>query len=136
MAEEWRYLELGDFLVIAEAVTGIPAEVLASSERLVSQADSALHVPSAGFGDVEAYPAFVEKAAILCARIIQDHPLPDGNRRAAFLCLVEFVERNGRRLEFLPEDTAQSVADVLVDLAAHAISEYDFVQWVAARLRD
>jgi death-on-curing protein len=136
MAEEWRYLELGDFLLIAEAVTGIPAEILAGSERVVSQADSALHVPSAGFGDVEAYPNFAEKAAILCARIIQDHPLPDGNKRTAFICLVEFVERNARRFELLPEDTAPSVADVLVDLTAHSISERDFVQWVAARIRE
>src|SRR5579864_5452007 len=128
MADEWRYLELGDFLVIAEAVTGIAAEVLADSERVVSQASSALHVPIAGFGDVEAYPIFAEKAAILCARIIQDHPLPDGNKRTAFICLVEFVERNGQRFELRPEDTPVSVADVLVDLASHAISEWDFVQ--------
>ena len=134
LAEAWRYLDLGDFLLVAEAVTGIPAEILASSERVVSQADSALHMPSSGFGDVEAYPTFAEKAGILCARIIQDHPLPDGNKRTAFICLVEFVERNGQRFEPLPEDTPSSTADVLVELAAHSMSERDFVQWVAARI--
>jgi hypothetical protein len=56
VSAHWQYLELGDFLLIAEAVTGIPAEVLGSSERVVSQADSALHVPGSGFGDFEAYP--------------------------------------------------------------------------------
>ncbi len=54
MPAHWQYLELGDFLLIAEAVTGIPAQALGSSERVVSQADSALHVPGSGFGDFEA----------------------------------------------------------------------------------
>jgi hypothetical protein len=45
VAEEWRYLDLGDFRLVAEAVTGIPAEVLGRAERVISQADSARHVP-------------------------------------------------------------------------------------------
>lgn len=135
MPPDWRYLELGDFLLIAESVIGIPAEVLGSSERVISQADSALHVPGSGFGDVETYPTFAEKAAILCARIIQNHPLPDGNKRTAFICMVEFIERNGRILGLGVADTTDRVADVLVDLATHSISEREFVDWVAERLR-
>jgi death on curing protein len=135
MPADWQYLELGDFLLIAEAVTGIPAEMLGRSERVISQADSALHVPGSGFGNVETYPTFAEKAAILCARIIQNHPLPDGNKRAAFICMVEFIERNGRLLELRVADTADRVADVLVDLATHSISEGEFVDWVAERLQ-
>jgi death-on-curing protein len=135
VSAHWQYLELGDFLLIAEAVTGIPAEVLGSSERVVSQADSALHVPGSGFGDFEAYPGFAEKAAVVCARIIQNHPLPDGNKRTAFLCMVEFIERNGGLLNLGLADTVETVADVLVDLAAHRLSEQGFVDWVVHRLR-
>src|SRR5215467_12465484 len=134
MAGQWRYLDLADFLIIAEAATGIAAETLAGSARVVSHAESALHAPRAGYGDTEAYPDFAEKAAILCARIIQDHPLPDGNKRTAFLCMVEFIERNGRRFELGAADTAQHVADVLVALASHEISERAFVAWVGARI--
>ena len=133
MPTEWQYLDFADFLLIAEAAIGIPAEALGRSERVVSQAESALHVPRAGFGGVEAYPTFAEKAAILCARLIQDHPLPDGNKRTAFLCMVEFIERNGGQFELAVEDTPDSVANVLVDLAAHRISEQDFVDWVSRR---
>jgi death-on-curing protein len=129
-----EYLDLADFLLIAEAVTGIPAEALATSERVVSQAESALHVPASGFSGVEAYPEFAEKAAILCARLIQDHPLPDGNKRVAFLCLVEFTERNGRPLQLLDDDSPERIADVIVALAGHEISEREFVEWVASRL--
>ncbi len=136
MAAELQYLDLADFLLIAEAVTGIPAAALATSERLVSQAESALHVPQSGFSDVEAYATFAEKAAILCARVIQDHPLPDGNKRVGFLCLVEFIERNGYRLDLGDEDTPGRVADVIIALAAHEISEREFADWVAARITE
>ena len=110
MSREWRYLEVGDFLLIAEAVTGILANVLAESDRIVSQADSAPHVPQSGFGATEVYPGFGDKAAILCARLIQNHPLPDGNKRTAFLCMIEFIERNGFRLETRPDDSPRSIA--------------------------
>jgi death-on-curing protein len=136
MAAEVQYLDLADFLLIAEAVTGIPADALATSERLVSQAESALHVPRSGFGDVEAYSTFAEKAAILCARVIQDHPLPDGNKRVAFLCLVEFIERNGHRLDLRDGDTPEHIADVIVALAMHEISEREFADWVASRITE
>ena len=133
MPSEWQYLDFVDFLVIAEALVRIPAESLGRSERVISQAESAPQVTRAGFAGVEAYATFAEKAAILCARLIPDHPLPDGNKRTAFLCMVEFIERNGGRFERAAEDTPASVAGVLVDLAAHRISEHDFVEWVSRR---
>lgn len=54
-----RYLELGDYLIVAEAILGIAAETLARLPRL-DLADSALNAPAAGFGGVEAYPEQVE----------------------------------------------------------------------------
>ena len=49
-----RYLDLVDYLLIAEAATGVAAEVLVRSPR-VALAESALHAPAAGFGGVEFY---------------------------------------------------------------------------------
>jgi hypothetical protein len=48
----WRYLDLADFLLVAEAVLEIPAEDLARAGRL-ELAESALHAPTAEFGGVE-----------------------------------------------------------------------------------
>lgn len=78
-----EYLDLVDYLMIAEAVTGIEAAVLAKAARL-ELAESALGAPQAAFGEVEFYPEFVTKAAVLCARLAWNHPLPDGNKRAAW----------------------------------------------------
>lgn len=73
------YLELADYLLIAEAVLGVPAELIADFNR-IGLADSALAAPRAGFGGVEAYPDFETKAAVLCWHLVRNHPLPDGNK--------------------------------------------------------
>jgi prophage maintenance system killer protein len=64
----------------------------ASSE--VNLADSALHAPAAGFGETDLYPDFVDKAAVLVVRLAKNHPLPDGNKRCAWVALRLFVEIN------------------------------------------
>ena len=58
--------------------------------------DSALHAPQAGFGDVEFYPEFVDKAAVLVVRIARNHPLPDGNKRLAWQPSREPFAADGR----------------------------------------
>ena len=56
-----NYLELDDFLMIAQAVTGIDAEKFARLPRM-TRAESALASPRAGFGGEDAYPGVAEKA--------------------------------------------------------------------------
>jgi hypothetical protein len=64
------YLELADYLLIAERVLGLPAEVIANFQR-IGLAASALAAPSAGFGGIEAYPDFATKAAVLCWHLVK-----------------------------------------------------------------
>ena len=89
-----RYLDLAEYLWLAEQVTGVDAAILASASR-IELADSALHTPSAGFGDEDFYPDVIDKAAVLCCRLAWNHPLPDGNKRAAWAALV--LHRQQRR---------------------------------------
>ena len=49
------YLELVDYLLIAERVLGLPAQAIANFDR-IGLAESALAAPQAGFAGVEAYP--------------------------------------------------------------------------------
>lgn len=51
------YVDLADYLLIAEAVLGVPAELIADFNR-IGLADSALAAPQAGFGGIEAHPEF------------------------------------------------------------------------------
>jgi prophage maintenance system killer protein len=53
------------------------------------------------------------------------------NKRAAWLALIEFIERNGYRLE--QPEPAEAV-DVLLRLASSDLSEADLVEWRRLRL--
>jgi death on curing protein len=88
-----EYLELVDYLAIASEVTGIDPATLARVAK-INLADSALHAPAAGFGETDLYPDFVDKAAVLVVRLAKNHPLPDGNKRCAWVALRLFVEIN------------------------------------------
>jgi death-on-curing protein len=125
------YLELADYLLIAERVLGLPAEAIASFER-IGLAESALAAPQAGFGGVEAYAEFETQAAVLCWHLVKNHPLPDGNKRCAFLATVEFVERNGRTWLPAPGDPDET-DQVIRAVASGEVSQADFRDWIAAR---
>jgi len=127
------YLSLADFLLVAETATGVPAEELARLPSL-GLAESALAAPAASFGGAEFYPDLVDKAAVLCARIVRNHPLPDGNKRTAFLALVEFVERNGHEWTDSERDPDETVA-VIEAVAAGDLNEAQLAAWMRSRIR-
>jgi len=125
-----RYLSLAEALTIAQAVTGTSAAVLARASRL-ELLDSALHAPQAGFGDVEFYPEFADKAAVLAVRIAKNHPLPDGNKRLAWQSLTMFCALNGYELEVPTNDAV----DLMVAVSAGDLVEADVAAWLTERLR-
>jgi death-on-curing protein len=127
----WQYLDLADYLLVAEAVTGLKAEVLAEMPRVVGLASSALSVPGSGWRGQDAYPDPAQKAALLAARLAKNHPLPDGNKRAAWLAMIEFIERNGYRLD-QPEPA--DAVDAMLRLASSELAEADFVEWLRPRI--
>ncbi|MFU8841282.1 MAG: type II toxin-antitoxin system death-on-curing family toxin [Nitriliruptoraceae bacterium] len=130
----WSYLDLADFLLIAEAVLDIPAEDLARAGRL-DLAESALHAPAATFGGVEFYPDLASKTAVLAARLINNHPLPDGNKRVGYLCALEFVARNGGTWTHPPDDPDGDVTVATIEgVAAGQIDEDRLTAWIAERL--
>ena len=124
-----RYLTLPEALIIAEAVTGIDAVALSKASR-IELLDSALHAPQAGFGDADHYPDFEAKAAVLAVRIARNHPLPDGNKRLAWMCLRMFCAINGYRFEVLP-DTAVAA---MIAIAAGDWDEERTTRWIAEHL--
>lgn len=87
-----EYLDLADYVAIAVDVTGLDLQTVMNVINL-NLADSALHAPSAGFGEDDFYPDFVDKSAVLLVRLARNHPLPDGNARAIHLygCRVDRV---------------------------------------------
>lgn len=132
-----EYLDLGDFLAIAEAVLEQPAEEVMAAAR-VDLAESALHAPAASFGGVDFYPDLPLKAAVLCTRIVKNHPLVDGNKRTGFVCMIEFLVRNGCSWTPPPGDEdGEASANVILDLAAGSGDEDEIAKlagWICERI--
>ena len=130
----WNYLDLADFLLVAEAVLDVPAEQVLSAAR-VDLAESALHAPAAEFGGVEFYADLATKAAVLAWRIIRNHPLLDGNKRVGYLCALEFVARNGGTWTHPPDDhDGDATVAKIEGVAAGQIDEDTLTAWIEQRL--
>jgi death-on-curing protein len=123
------YLELGDYCEIAAELLGTTPEQVARLPR-IALADSALAAPQAGFGDQDAYPSLIEKAAVLVEHLTRNHPLPDGNKRAAFLSVWLFLEVNGQ--PFTGEDTERDVP-MVEQIAAGEATPNEIIGWLEAR---
>jgi death-on-curing protein len=126
-------LELADLLLIAEKILGVAAEELARIV-LVPSAESALAAPFATFDEIDFYSDPAERAAICCSRIVRNHPFPDGNKRVAYECMREMLERDGLSWP-RPSEDGEEIAEMVEGLAARTISEAEFVSWVQARTK-
>ena len=127
-----RYLSLAEFWYLAEYVTSIDAATLIKASR-VELADSALDAPQAGFGDTDFYPDVFDKAAVLACRIAWNHPLPDGNKRAAWACLVLFIDLNdGSWKEGQPN--FDDAVEAMFAVAAREVDETWLASWLRERI--
>ncbi len=120
---------MGHYVVVVSAVLGIDREAI---ERLpnLKLADSALNAPFAEFGGVPAYEGVVTQASVLMARLAQNHPLPDGNKRAAFMLTLRFLDANGYRWGAQDVD---SDAGMVERIAASEATHEEIVSWLESR---
>jgi death-on-curing protein len=123
------YIEFGDYCEIAAELLGTTAEQIAHLPR-IGLADSTLAVPRSGFGDEDAYPDLIEKAAVLIERLTRNHPLPDGNKRAAFLAATRFLLLNGQPMLDTEPDTDVPTVE---RIAAGEASLAEIVTWLQQR---
>ena len=128
-----RYLDLAEYFWLAEQITGVDAAVLIKASR-VELADSALHAPSAGFGEVEFYSDIYDKAAVLVCRLAWNHPLLDGNKRAAWASLAMFIELNGGGWDPDPPEVDDAEREMLA-IAGGEVDEAQVAEWLRGRVR-
>jgi death on curing protein len=75
-------------------------------------------------------PTLIEKAAVLVEHLARNHPLPDGNKRAAFLSAWLFLEANGR--PFIGED-ADTDVPMVEQIAAGEATPNEIRRWLEQR---
>ncbi len=93
-------------------------------------AESALQAPFASFAGHDAYSDLIDQAAVLLAHLAQNHPLPDGNKRVAFLLTARFLDANGRAWG-APD--AEVDVPTLEGVAAGTVTHDETVAWITAR---
>jgi death on curing protein len=127
-----EYLDLADYIAIAAAVTGLDVATLLKVTSL-DLADSALHAPAAGFGDTDFYPDFIDKAAVLVVRLARNHPLPDGNKRAAWVALRLLLDINSWHWD--PTPSIDEAEAAVLAIAAGEWDEAATADWLRGRIK-
>lgn len=78
-------------------------------------------------------PSSSTRLQFSCARLAWNHPLPDGNKRAAWASLVVFVELNEGR--WSPDPPVVDDAEVaMLAIASHEWSEAQAAAWLDDRI--
>jgi len=110
------------------------SEVLRRASR-INAADSVVHAPAAFFDGVECYPGLVRKIAVLGYCLVRNHSFIDGNKRVAFLAMVEMAERNEVTWNESADDPdGDDTVEMMRAAAAGTIDEATFVRWVKTRV--
>jgi death-on-curing protein len=120
---------LEDYVDVAAYLLGADRAAIAGLPRL-ALAESALHAPFASFGGEDAYPTLIEQAAVLLEHLAKNHPLPDANKRAAFLLTARFLDANGLAWGHADPDTDASLVE---RVAAGEASRQEVVDWICER---
>lgn len=94
-----------------------------------SMLESALAKPRNRFAYEKA--SIGELAASCAAGIVNNHPFLDGNKRTGFMLAATFLEINGWRFVASEID----VVEQTLGLAANAINEKQYAEWLAANLK-
>jgi death-on-curing family protein len=63
--------------------------------------------------------------------LAKNHPLSDGNKRAAYLAMIEFLARNGR--QFLATDVGAAI-DMMVKIAGSEVDPAEIEDWIRRQL--
>lgn len=102
-----RYLSLDDYLNLAAVASGSTPAAIAAKARL-DLADAALNLPAGFQRGFELYPDLLEKASVLCVRLVRSRALLPvrANLVVGFTCMRAFLAMNKVKLRF---PTAESV---------------------------
>lgn len=87
---------------------------------------SSVDQPLASFGDFEAFPTVVEKAAALCYYLVENHPFVDGNKRVGHASMEVLLRKNG----YLVNAPVDEQEMIVLNVASGTLSREAFVNWV------
>src|SRR5215469_10048797 len=118
------------FVLITAALYDLPVDEV-EPEISRPRAEAALASPFPGPDEIVLYPNPVEQAALCCAAVIRQRPLPHGNKRIGFECMREMLIWSE---DPWPGEGAEGTDEMLDGLADGTVDEADFVLWARAQV--
>jgi len=125
-----RFLSVDDVLAIQENT--IAMEGGASGLRDSGLLESAVLMPQQQFGGEYLHEGLAAMAAAYLFHIAQNHAFYDGNKRAAALAALVFLQVNG--VDALPEP--DDLERVTLSVAAGEMSKDEVTDWMRTQLGD
>jgi death on curing protein len=92
--------------------------------------DSAVAQPAMTFSGQELYPTLADKAAALGFSLVMNHAFIDGNKRIGHAAMETFLVLNDHEFNASADEQEQ----VILQLAAGALSREAFTEWVKTHL--
>ncbi|MBP8252316.1 MAG: type II toxin-antitoxin system death-on-curing family toxin [Herpetosiphon sp.] len=125
-----NYLSMPDVLFLQAMVIQHIGGIHGITEQGFAKLATALAVPQQSMFGVDLYPEIEHKAAALFDALVHGHCFSDGNKRTAFLSMVEFLARNG--ITFTAPDDDE-LYDWIIAVALRGMSRDDQAIWIAER---
>lgn len=123
-----RYLTLSEVLEIYSRVIQQSGGIMGI--RDLGALESAVAQPRMTFYGKELYPTIVEKAAVLCFSLIQNHPFLNGNKRTAHAAMETFLVLNGYEICA----TVDEQEKVILQVASGEMGLDAFTDWLRAHI--
>jgi len=119
------------WLPTVEQVVRLHSKMIARSGgsdgvRDIGLIESAIMRAAAGYGDYDAYPNAVQKAAAVCCGLVSNHGFIDGNKRIGVAAMLLILQKNGVMLQY----TQRELIQLGMDLAQGLLSVEDCIQWI------
>lgn len=99
----------------------------AAGIRDLNALESALAQPRATYAGEDLYPTLIDKAAILCYLLVQNHPFIDGNKRIGHAAMEVFLLLNGYEIQA----SVDKQEHIILAIASSQMKRVAFAQWLA-----
>ena len=128
MTGEIFFLSVGDVIQIQENTIEVDGGI--AGLRDPGLLESAVTMPQQQFGGEYLHPGLIDMATAYMFHIAMNHPFRDGNKRAAVLSALVFLDVNG--IKNFPDPI--ELEDITMQLAAGTLSKEALNNWLYEKL--
>ncbi len=129
MPEIIRFLSVSDVIQIHEDTIAMEGGM--AGLRDPGLLESAVTMPQQQFSGSYLHPGLIDMAAAYMFHIAMNHPFRDGNKRAAVMSALVFLDSNG--IQILPDH--KSLEEMTMRLSAGKLKKSELTSWFKANCK-